>query len=349
MVQLVGVEPEIEGEDGWYLDAASHVAVERSPRLWLVEIATGLVRSALAVPLGVSICVGCAMMFGTGARTGARRVDMVEDPLTTLAFGCFALATTMYCLPLFSLRRVTARDDGQMKTLRAGTVLISAAAAKWLRRWHVSLLVISALTVLAGLHIIVNCTLLGNEDQMNPVLRSLPNETQLEVWQRVGAVPIGLFWAYLLPLSVWAWWLSLKEASVLVSDKVTECRNLIDKTSATSAEWDARVVPELLTLINDTLPALSSGWADGLLAVWASMWVLALGFGAMFLDNVNGYGDTVFLPLTVAFACIPLGLAADAAGASSDCNAIRTSLNDKRKQSAPRVSQCKPVRGQIPC
>ena len=182
--------------------------------------------------------------------------------------------------------------------------------------------------MLTGLYFIVNIGLLCNEDPNAPGFQIHAGEAALTAHQRVLGLMIGLQFAYAQPLMI-AFWLSLKQASVLVSDQVIEVRKLIFKTSATSAEWDAQVVPELLKLIEVTLPALSPGWADGLLVLWSCMWVFVLGAFAIFLET----GGALFLFFIVWFACFPLLLAADVAGASSDCDTLKTTLNDKRAAS----------------
>jgi len=53
------------------------------------------------------------------------------------------------------------------------------------------------------------------------------------------------------------------------------------------------------------------------------------GFFALFLKS----GLAFFLFVTVSCACAPLFLAADVAGASSDCDTLKTTLNDKRAAS----------------
>ena len=83
---------------------------------------------------------------------------------------------------------------------------------------------------------------------------------------------------------IMAWYLSLKEASILVSDTVVETRKSIMATTATSPEWNTVVVPQVLQLIQVTLPALSKGWGDGLVAIWVAAWVGAIGSFVGFLD-----------------------------------------------------------------
>ena len=108
-----------------------------------------------------------------------------------------------------------------------------------------------------------------------------------------GGILIGLSFGCIMPLG-FAWWISLKEVSVLVSDSVLECRKLINKTSATSAEWDERVVPALLDLTQVTLPALTVGWADGLIAFSLGFWLLAACYFAYFLTNPSvRYGVSI--------------------------------------------------------
>ena len=138
---------------------------------------------------------------------------------------------------------------------------------------------------------------------------------------------------------MFAWWLTLKEANVLESTAVIAARKLIDRTSATPDEWDALVVPELLKIIQVTLPALSQGWGDGLLANWSGIWAFSLGGFTYLLDALSsdipigatvGIGVPTVIGLNIVSTCLPLGLAADVAGASSDCDTIKTALNKKR-------------------
>jgi hypothetical protein len=277
-------------------------AVE-SPKLWLIALAAKVLGSPLGVWLGVAISVGLATHVITFQQTMTQLIWFGD--------GCLTIAFSLFSLPLFSLRRVT-REGGQLQTLGAGNTKISAKAATRLGRWHIGLLVFSALWVLFGLFYVVNA-LLGNED----VITGFPTAL---------AMLAGLFVAYVVPLASWAWWLSLKVASALVSDEVTECRKLIDTTSATSAEWDIEVVPQLLQLVNSTLPALSRGWANGLLALWTACWAASLGMFTHYLDC----GTMFFFVMGVISACVPLFLAADVASASSDCDTIKAELNSKR-------------------
>jgi len=301
-----------------------------TPALLLIKIATKVLVSPRAMWLGHAFTfMYAAMRLAEIDRWSAEAVVTSIDgrPNTTaladFSSACLAVGASVFSLPLVSLRRVT-RDDGQLKALGVGSTKISAKAAKSLGRWHVALVGFAALWVYLGLiHCLESVGLLGDEFNEFTIH---PGKMALTTRQRVFALVIGLFCAYVWPLAI-AWWLSLNEASVLVSYEVIECRKLIDKTSATSADWDALVVPELLKLINETLPTLSEGWADGMLALWAGCWVSALGTFAGFLNNTSA---TLFLYLTVFLACLPLCMAAGVAGASSDCDAVKAQLNKKR-------------------
>ena len=116
---------------------------------------------------------------------------------------------------------------------------------------------------------------------------------------------------------------------MLVSDAVTETRKTIDKIPTDSAARDALVVPRVLKLINVTLPALSSGWADGLLALWAGCGFLLLAIFTAFLGDANNQ-QFVGIFFFFIIACIAMGLAADVASASSNCDTIKDTLNKKR-------------------
>ena len=96
-------------------------------------------------------------------------------------------------------------------------------------------------------------------------------------------------------------------------------------------------MPQVLKLIDETLPALSSGWGDGLVAIWVGIWVQAIAAFALFLHGDASGAETkhkILSGVGVVLASLsPLFIAHDVAGASSDCDSIMISLNDKRKAS----------------
>jgi hypothetical protein len=235
-------------------------------------------------------------------------------------------AVLLFSLPLFSLHRVT-REYGQLKTLGVGSAIISAKAATHLKRWGIALLVCSVLMALMGLQMMVVGGLLGGGEGAE-VTPDGADPKSAEA--RVTYVLLGLLNGFVVPLCSLCWWLSLKTASAVVRAEVLACRKLIDSASATTLDqWDAAVVPQVLQLINVTLPALSTGWANGLLWLWAATWVVGLSIFSWFFET--GKPQAVFFSF-ICF-CFPLGLAADVAGTSSDCDSIATSLNDKRSES----------------
>ena len=138
---------------------------------------------------------------------------------------------------MFSLRRVT-RKDGQLRNLGMGRVKVASAAAKRLRRWSIELTVWSALFgVLNGA---MSCT--GAYGAVD-----------------CGKVIYGCYFIYTWSL-VFGWYLTLQEAAILISEAVIVVRKRMVKTACSSADWDGLVVPEVLKLVNETLPALSNGW-----------------------------------------------------------------------------------------
>jgi hypothetical protein len=292
---------------------------EAAPTLLLVKVAARVLATPVGVWLGVVISVGLALV----------NISFIgEDPTAARVLSqlCRAVGDVLIMLPLFSLRRVT--RDLYQASLGVGSTRITAAAAARLKQWHVFLL---ACAVFAGLgwwggFNIVWVGLAGQEDPYYEDYQIQPGKTALTAHQRVHAVLLGLYSAYVAPLVYCAWYLSLKEASVLVRGEVAEVAEVLSRTSATSAAWDTDVMPELLELIQVTLPALSTGWADGLLAVWAGLWVTAIGVFAKFVDGGN-LGDLAF---TLGAACLPLFLTVDVAGASSECETIPEALNAKR-------------------
>eukprot|EP01051_Picozoa_sp_SAG22_P007524 SAG22_NODE_533_length_9401_cov_5.643625_1_plen_466_part_00 len=294
-------------------------AGEAAPILLLVKVAAAVLATPVGVWLGVLIGVGLALV----------NISFIgEDPTAARVLSqlCRAVGDVLIMLPLFSLRRVT--RDLYQASLGVGSTRITATAAARLKRWHAFLL---ACAVFAGLgwwggFNIVWVGLAGQEDPYYEDYQIQPGQTALTAHQRAHALLLGMYSAYVAPLVYCAWYLSLKEASVLVRGEVVDCRTLISRTSATSAAWDTDVMPELLELIQVTLPTLSIGWSDGLLAVWAGLWVTAIGVFAKFVDGGN-LGDLVF---TLGAAALPLFLAVDVAGASSECETIPEALNAKR-------------------
>ena len=206
--------------------------------------------------------------------------DYYSD-LQNLNRGCSAAASVLLSLSLFSLRRVTAAD-GQLSQLGMGTVSISARAAKGLGLWSAALTAFTAFLVLNAAKVSLSFGVLGEVQPENPNYHLEPGETELTVLQRSNAVLWSGITVLIYPMLL-AWYLALKEASILVSDEVVETRKKIVGTKVDSAEWESAVVPQVLRLIDETLPALSSGWGDGLVAIWAGFWVQAIGAFALFL------------------------------------------------------------------
>lgn len=113
---------------------------------------------------------------------------------------------------------------------------------------------------------------------------------------------------------------------MIVSDLVLEARALITSISPTTEKWDAEVVPSVRRLAEKTMPELSRGFGDGLVAVGIAMWFYAASAFCKFLESE----DFAKLGRTFFLFCFPLLVAHDVAGASSDCDSISQSLNDIR-------------------
>jgi len=292
---------------------------EKMQSLLLIKAAVKVVASPFGVWLGIALAIGLA-----AANLNFIAAD--ASSLHAIAQTCRAVGDLLLALPLFSLARVTPAG-AQMAKLGFGSAKITPTALLGLQRWHACLLVCSVFAVLGwyGMYNLVWVGVLGNEDPNYQDYHYPEGETSLTAQQRLHAAILGCFSCYVTPL-VFAWWLSLKQATVLACDQVLACRALIESISTSSADWNAEVLPQVLKLINVTLPTLSKGWGAELLGVWAGVWVTALGIFAKYLDG-NNVGD---LLLFVAAACFPFGLARDVAIASSKCETLKTSLNEKR-------------------
>ena len=135
----------------------------------------------------------------------------------------------------------------------------------------------------------------------------------------------GLYYFYVWPC-VFIWYLALKEASKIIFAVVLRVRSALDESSQMSTHWDETVVPAILQLVETTMPTISSGFADGMMAVGVAFWMYAASAFCTFLDN-ESFGS---LARSFGLLCFPLLVALDVAGASSDCDSIMRTLNDKR-------------------
>lgn len=228
-------------------------------------------------------------------------IDPAElTPLNLLYKGLAGIASLFVGAVSFSLRRVTG-PTGALVLLGHDEARISARAARSLRRWHVAM---GGMIVLLFLFAFV-VILVFNTDH----------------WMEM---PIYIFvWP-----SAFLWYLSLKEASILVSDAVLEARKLLVSTPVGDKEWDTVVVPAMLRLAAKTLPDLSYGFGTGLFMITTAFWLISASAFATGLAHMNfGHG---FFRSFVLF-CFPLLIALDVASASSACDSLVTALNEKRK------------------
>eukprot|EP01047_Picozoa_sp_COSAG01_P062364 COSAG01_NODE_7919_length_2992_cov_4.821984_3_plen_286_part_00 len=152
--------------------------------------------------------------------------------------------------------------------------------------------------------------------------------TSTNVWWRADAIVVfiaGLVFVN-IALTSMPWLHSLKSASVLVADAVAELKQTIQRHSPTSREWESVVVADALALCEETVPLLSSGWGDAVAWCFIAWWLGALAWLAILLE-----GGTFVAAICMALcSVIPLGMTYDAAAASTDCDTLKDSLNQKR-------------------
>jgi len=129
-----------------------------------------------------------------------------------------------------------------------------------------------------------------------------------------------------ISVTVWPLWLTLKMASVLVADAVSETKQKIERCTPGSAEWELEVMPSVLGLCNETLPLLSEGWGTPVATSFLACWLGALGYFAAFLET----GTKASALAMVICALTPVAIAYDAASASTDCNLLSDALTKKR-------------------
>lgn len=155
----------------------------------------------------------------------------------------------------------------------------------------------------------------------------------------------ALLYGVLIPLAV-AWYLTLKQAAILVSVSTYKILEAVNRCTPASAAWDSDVVAPILKLIKDTLPTLSDGWQQGSASVCLCCWALGLGTLCQGLSTLGdpeafclqqGVAEGSFfcsieygIISAAMLLCLPLLVLYDLANTSSDCIGLVKALNDKR-------------------
>lgn len=140
-------------------------------------------------------------------------------------------------------------NGGTLDLLGAGSVLISERQNNALLRWSYPL------TFLAG-----SCVIYSIPLMINGIINGLQNNE----W---GSLIGGSYILTFFPCFT-AWWHCLKTSSALVSDKVFDARARIEGTRPGTLAWEKEVVPCITSLVTETLPALSAGFGNGVLAIF---------------------------------------------------------------------------------
>ena len=229
---------------------------------------------------------------------------------------CLPLGSLALTWVVVSLRRVTGKG-GHLFMLGAGEVRISEEAHRSLRRAHAWLAVLAVLFLMLSLLTFVTVA-------KAPTRSKLTGRLVTTRYARAMACTGLTFLTEALVF--FPWYHTLKSASVLVADAVAETRQLIERCSPTSPEWESEVLPSVLKLCDVTLPLLSDGWSDGVGAAFVGSWVIATGVFSVLLES--GFPPMAFF--TVLFVLMPLGIVYDAAAASSDCDLLVNPLTNKR-------------------
>eukprot|EP01050_Picozoa_sp_SAG11_P012246 SAG11_NODE_1350_length_5137_cov_2.743152_7_plen_313_part_00 len=216
----------------------------------------------------------------------------------------------------------TGAGRGQLAALGAGEVLTSERARRSLGRAHACLCVLNVFWVMLSLLCIVTAFRVGTRSKLTGGLITTAYARTVFVWG------IGLTNSSLVCLP---WWLTLKYASVLVADAVAKVKQAIERYSPTSPEWEAEVLPHVLRLCDETLPLLSSGYGIGVAASFLGGWLISAGEFALFLEN----GELATASICMICVMCPLGIAYDAAHASSDCDLLSDALTKKRMRGDP--------------
>jgi hypothetical protein len=261
----------------------------------------------------------CFMILTMGTRSAAENPDSKLRLLSDITYAIEA--------PLiiggagWSLRRVTAQE-GELQLLGAGETKISARALRGLRRAHAVMWIPFTIVALLGLLCLVTATRVGTRSKITG------NIITEDYARLVVAAGFGFL---CVAFAVFPWWLTLKVAAVLAFDFVAEVRQAIERCSPIAPEWEAEVLPMVLTLTDETLPLLSRGWGAGIGMSFVGWWIYAAGYFCLFLETESSASLAV---LIVAIAT-PLGMVSNVAAASSECDLLSDTLTEKRKRGPP--------------
>lgn len=297
-------------------DSNAVMAPSHTPDFLLTRIGARFVALPPAVPYLILIGFGFVVTLNTYKEGELATLTRMYDIGISVGGAILTVGSGV------SLRRVTGgtRDGcGQLEKLGAGKACIDGQAHRNLKRAHVWLAIIAVLFVLLGLLSLVSTTKVGTRSKISGRLIT-------EKYAR--AVGFSGLLLFNVALGLLPWWHTLKVASVLVARAVAETRQLIERCNPTSPEWMSEVLPRVLALCDETLPTMSNGWGEGVGLIFLGSWVGAAGFFAGFLED--GYPGLGFW--TVFFVMTPLGIAYDAAAASSDCDMLSDTLATKRKR-----------------
>ena len=166
------------------------------------------------------------------------------------------------------LRRVTGTGAGQLAALGAGEARISKRARRDLGRAHAWMSALAVIFVMLGLLTLVTATRVGTRSKLTG---------RLITESYAIAVFFGGLTFFNFALVFFSWWHTLKSAAALVADAVAETRQLIERCSPSSPEWESEVLPSVLGLCDEALPRLSEGWGDGVGFVFLGFWLCAAG------------------------------------------------------------------------
>eukprot|EP01051_Picozoa_sp_SAG22_P015030 SAG22_NODE_1911_length_3328_cov_2.473521_4_plen_539_part_00 len=282
---------------------------------------TRLARAAELVIVGVPACLCLDAAAGISGKRPPGNV-------------IFALWFLLAGLGSFqSLCAVTKPGSGELAVLGAGAAHIPRAAEESLQKWSKITKGVGVLFSLPGMMILLLMVLPADIAEGN-----------------VAGAMWGLFVAAYLPafaIIFCSWWMSLKQASTLVSVRLAKVAAAAEHAAADGLAdeliWRADVEGPVLAIGGETLPTLSSGWGRGLGLVAAGFaggavgltylcWSLGLYDPALWSGTISrsGWYDPAFLAVIAVptgMGMVPLLLGGDPAALSSRVSRLTERLN----------------------
>lgn len=295
-----------------------------------------------------------AHLFDYGVEGDAKYVgreldDFSSGSQTLMWVSMFGASVAFLCLlPILSSVQRALKTGGELDQLGAGTVKISADAARTLKRWRMVTNVFGALFMVVGsaffvqsiMELITGIDLMGrNDDDADGALSAQ------------YSLSLSLFIIHGIAVTLVGFWPTMLTGSALARDAISEVQHKLLHTDPRDKQaWDRDVAGPALAL-DKVMKKLSMGWSNGLLGAAGFCWGNAMNAFCRAINTEYSFSSDEFrgepegtmragkLRMTVFMTLLPLLLAFDVAKVSSQCDLLMSSINIVRMRTGEECNE----------